>query len=111
MGWGTSFTPEIFLNKHTFHSREELIDKIKDLEESINTDKSLLKMYAISTPTDIIFKNDAYDVDDVFVSFIQTWTEEILEDLIEDIATLTRLNIFLEHIDENPDIDILTYIS
>lgn len=111
MGWGTSFTPEIYLNKLIFHSRGELIDTIKDLVESINKDKALLKMYAISTPTDIIFKNDAYDVDDVFIGFIQTRTEEILENLLEDTDTLTRLYIFLEHIDENPDIDILTYIS
>ena len=48
MGWGTDFKTDIYLNRQVFVSKLEVDDKISELNQKIEDDKSLLKMYASS---------------------------------------------------------------
>ena len=47
MGYGTSFTTEIYLNRQIFNSRYELDDKIKELENYIELSKRELLAFAM----------------------------------------------------------------
>jgi predicted nuclease with TOPRIM domain len=54
MGWGTTFTAEVYLNRQTFEHKYELTEKIKELEGYIESAKRELIAYAVATPRDIV---------------------------------------------------------
>ena len=78
MGWGTSFTGDIYISKKLFRSQSELDSEINEIKEQINSVKETLLMYASSTPKDI-FKDET----DIIFEIKSTLNEsfEYLEEL------------------------------
>ena len=97
MSWGTSFNTEIHLNRKIFQSKYEVEDYIKELEENINKDQTLLKMFVSSNIKDIVPK----DWDEEPINFINHEIDKILEQLIEDLNDLQDVNRYLDYLIEN----------
>ena len=98
MGWGTDFNTNIYLNRQVFISKLEVDDKISELTQKIEDNKSLLKMYASSTPNDIIPE----DWNDDPIGWINTQINSIYDSIEEDVVTRYKLNLYSEYLEENP---------
>lgn len=53
MGWGIDFKADVFLSRQSYASKNEVEDRIRELESEINDCEATLKMYAASTPKDV----------------------------------------------------------
>lgn len=94
MGWGTSFTADIYLSKKLYHSLNEIDDEIKDIEEKIEREKYTLLMYASATPkdissddSDIIFSIKQMIVDSVDTLhelYVELYNLNLLKNAVED---------------------------
>lgn len=108
MGYGTSFTADIYLNRQIFESRYEVDEKIKELEKFIEQGKQELLALAVSTPKDVIAeKNEDGYVENPLDQIIRK-TRETFEWMEDNYRELNKLYQFQEYLDENPDVDIKT---
>lgn len=87
MGWGTTFTTDIFINRQTFDSMYGVELAIKEYEDSIQYFEKRLMMLVAATPSGDI-------------SELQDEVDEILDCLRHDIRNLEMLRIFKEHLEE-----------
>lgn len=94
MGWGTSFTSDIYLNRITFSSVYEIKEKILELKEEIITLKNSIYIIAGSTPKDICLS----DEDDI-VSKTSYEVKGILDSIDEKNIELFQTELFLEFIE------------
>jgi hypothetical protein len=95
MGWGTSFTIEIYLSKKIYNSKSELIDEIDQLKDYINTSKERILQYASSNIKDILpeeYKNNPLE-------WVHLEVTDIMSDLIENTKELQLLTLYLEEFD------------
>lgn len=106
MGYGTSFTTEVYINRQIFNSKHELDERIKELEGYIESAKIELTAYAVATPRDIIAEKDE-------TGYVQNPIDELLRKVhetfewIEDnYRDLNKLYLYQQYLEENPDIDI-----
>ena len=106
MGYGTTFTLDIYLNRQIFNSRSELDDKIKELENMIELSKRELLAFAIGTPKDIIAEKNEYGEVENPIDQILRRTAEAFEWMEDNYRELNKLYQFKEYLDENPDVDI-----
>ena len=108
MGYGTTFTTDIYLNRMVFSSRYELDGRVKELENHIESAKRELLAFAIGTPKDIIAeKNEDGYVENPIDQILRRTAEtfEWMEDIYRELNMLYQ---FKEYLDENPDVDIKT---
>ena len=103
MGWGTTFSPEIYLSKATFDSKWEIEDYIKDKETSINFIRNKLLIFAASSPKDICPDEWKEDI----VSYLTNELRDLLDLLEELTIEKTKTNLLLNHVTEN-NIDVKT---
>ena len=106
MGYGTTFTTEIYLNRQIFNSRYELDDKIKELENNIESAKRELTAFAVATPKDIMAEKDEDGYVENPIDQILRRTSETFEWMEDNYRELNKLYQFQEYLDENPDVDI-----
>ena len=108
MGYGTTFTTDIYINRMVFSSRYELDDKIKELENYIELSKRELLAFAVSTPKDVITeKNEDGEIENPMDQILRR-TSETFEWMEDNYRELNKLYQFQEYLDENPDVDIKT---
>lgn len=106
MGYGTSFTADIYLNRQIFSSRYELDEKVKELEGFIELAKQELLALAVSTPRDVIAeKNEDGYVENPLDQIIRR-TRETFEWMEDNYRDLNKLYQFQEYLDENPEVEI-----
>ena len=98
MGWGTDFNTNIYLNRQVFISKLEVDDKISELTQKIEDNKSLLKMYASSTPSGIIPE----DWNDDPIGWINTQINSICDSIEENTIQMYNLKLYSEYLEENP---------
>ncbi len=104
MGWGITFTPELYLSKFSFQSIYELQGRIREEEETITYIEKRILMIAASNPKDICgeeFKEEP-------LSFIQSEVSDLLRDYEEGIQLLIKLRMFETHLEETGE-DIEKY--
>ena len=106
MGWGTAFTTEIYLSRQVFSSRYELDEKVKELEEHIESAKKELTAFAVATPRDIMAEKNEDGYVENPIDQILRRTRETFEWMEGNYRELNRLYQFQEYLDENPDVDI-----
>jgi Na+/phosphate symporter len=106
MGWGTSFTADVYLSRQIFQSRYELDERVKKLEGYINSAKSELTAYAVATPKDIMAERDEEGLVENPIDQILRRTPEIFEWMEDNYRELNRLCQFQQYLDENPDVDL-----
>ncbi len=97
MGWGTTFSPEIYLSKVTFDSKWEIEDYIKDKETSINFIRNKLLIFAASSPKDICPDEWKDDI----VSYLTNELRDLLDLLEELTIEKAKINLLLNHVIEN----------
>ena len=98
MGWGTDFNTNIYLSRQIFNGKADVEDKIDELEREVNNSKSMLKMFAASTPNDIVPE----EWEDSPLDWIHNQMNEIFDTLQEDIINIYKLELYLEYLEENP---------
>ncbi len=104
MGWGITFTPELYLSKFSFQSIYELQDRIREEEETITYIEKRILMIAASNPKEICgeeFKEEP-------LSFVQSEINELMDGYADGIALLTKLRMFETHLEETGE-DIKKY--
>ena len=111
MGYGTTFTTEIFLNRQLFDSRYELDEKVKELEDFIESAKLELTAFAVATPKDIMAEQNEDGGIENPIDQILRRTRETFDWMEDNYRELYRLYQLQEYLDENPDVDIKTLKS
>lgn len=106
MGYGTLFTAEIYLNRQIFNSKDELDEKIKELERYIESAKRELTAYAVATPRDIIAEKDESGYIQNPIDEVLRKTKETFEWIEDNYKDLNKLYLYQEYLEENPDVDI-----
>lgn len=96
MGWGTEFTPDIYLSRYVFKSTWELDEKIKELSDGIQMYKDRLKQYISANPKDII-PNDWKEEP---IEWLDMKASEIFDGMDELQNDLFRLEMFKRHLEE-----------
>jgi hypothetical protein len=102
MGWGTDFKADLYLSRIIFTSIGEIEDKLKEYDESINNIEAEIKMYASSTPKDII----PDDYKDEPINWLTLRLNELYENYRESLINGFKLSLYLEYVEENK-IDLL----
>lgn len=106
MGFGTTFTTEVYLNRKIFNSKYELDDKIKEIKNFIDLNKKELLALAVSTPKDVFSSENKEDFIEHPLDMIINRVNEILESLDDYYFELNGLYMLKEYLNENPDVDI-----
>mgnify|MGYP003654158949 CR=1 FL=1 len=106
MGYGTSFTAEIYLNRQIFNSKDELNERIKELEGYIESAKLELTALAVSTPKDVIAVKDESGYIQNPIDEVLRKTRETFEWMEDNYRDLNRLYQYQQYLEENPDVDI-----
>jgi hypothetical protein len=106
MGYGTSFTADIYLNRQIFESRYEVDEKVKELEKFIEQGKQELLALAVSTPKDVIAEKDTDGYPQNPIEEVLRKTRETFEWMEDNYRELNKLYQFQEYLDENPDVDL-----
>ena len=106
MGWGTSFTTEVYINRQVFNSKDELNERIKELEGYIESAKQELTALAVSTPKDVIAEKDESGYIQNPIDEVLRKTREIFEWMEDNYRDLNRLYQYQQYLEENPDVDI-----
>jgi hypothetical protein len=106
MGWGTSFTTEIYLSRQVFSSKDELDERIKELEGYIESAKRELTAYAVATPRDIIAEKDESGYIQNPIDEVLRKTKETFEWMEDNYRDLNKLYQYQQYLEENPDVDI-----
>ena len=106
MGYGTSFTTEIYLNRQIFQNRYELDERIKEIEGYIESAKQELTALAVSTPKDVIAEIDESGYIQNPIDEVLRKTREIFEWMEDNYRDLNKLYQYKQYLEENPDVDI-----
>ena len=106
MGWGISFKADIYLSRQVFNSKYELDEKIKEVEEYIESAKLELTAYAVATPRDIIAEKDESGYIQNPIDEVLRKVNETLEWMEDNYRDLNKLYQYQQYLEENPDIDI-----
>jgi len=106
MGWGTSFTADVYLSRQVFQNRYELDERVKELEEYINSAKQELTALAVATPRDIIAEKNEDGYVQNPIDEILRKTRENFEWMEDNYIALHRLYQFQQYLDENPDVEL-----
>lgn len=106
MGYGTSFTADIYLNRQIFERRYELDEKVKELEDYIQSAKGELIALAVSTPRDVIAEKDESGYPQNPIDEVLRKTKETIQWMEDNYRELNKLYQFQQYLDENPDVDL-----
>jgi len=106
MGFGTSFTADIYLNRQIFDSRWELDQKVVELEGYIQLAKEELIALAVSTPRDAIAEKDESGYPQNPIEEVLRKTRETIQWMEDNYRELNKLYQFQEYLDENPDVEL-----
>ena len=106
MGWGTSFKADVYLSRQVFSSKGELDERIKELEEYIESAKRELTAYAVATPRDIIAEKDESGYIQNPIDEVLRKVNETFEWMEDNYRDLNKLYQYQQYLEENPDIDI-----
>ena|ERR1035437_235480 len=99
MSWENDHIENILLNRMIFSDKNEVEQRLSELRESIYTNKSKLKMFASIVPDKIIPKDNRYAP----VDWLNDEIENILLILQDEIIQKYELELYLKHLEENPD--------
>jgi hypothetical protein len=99
MSWGTSFKPNIYLNRLVFNDKSELEDMIEEYESYISNSIEKIKMFAVANIKDII--------DPEWVGEPITWLNNQINDLMDSIKEFSyevyMLKLYLDYINDECD--------
>lgn len=94
MACGIDFKADVYLSRITFTSIYQVEDKIKELEDEINTAREILSMLAIASPNTIIEQ----DEDPIYS--IKNRVEDQVNTIIEAQYTIVLVNLYYDELKE-----------
>jgi len=97
MPWGIDFKADIFLSRQNYPTKHSVEDRIEELDELISECEAKLKMYASSTPKDIIPTDDSEDP----IYWIGARIDEELEAYREYVINRYNLDLYLYYLTES----------
>jgi hypothetical protein len=100
MGWGTTFTAEVYLNRQTFEHKYELTEKIKELEGYIESAKRELIAYAVATPRDIVADKNEEGYTQNPINVVLHSVQETFEWMEDNYRQLHKLYQYEEYLQE-----------
>jgi hypothetical protein len=100
MGWGTTFTAEIYLSRQTFEHKYELTEKIKELEGYIESAKRELIAYAVATPRDIVADKNEEGYTQNPINVVLHSVQETFEWMEDNYRQLHKLYQYEEYLQE-----------
>jgi hypothetical protein len=112
MAWGTEFTADVYLSHLLFRTKDQLLEQIEEAEGNISLIKEKLLMYASSTPKDIYLSEETEEespTDEDLLPTIHEMINELFDWLREEMFLLSKLYLFMETLENNPDKDISEY--
>ena len=101
MGWGTTFSPEIYLSRVAIGSKSQLEALIEDKKAMIESCEKDLYIYASMDPKN--FPDDHHGGDVPFA--IKTRVSDTLEFYRGEVEMLVKLEILLSHMEEGGKIE------
>lgn len=105
MGWGITFTPEIYLNRMSFNSVEDVKDKIEEEKEMLEYFKEKMLILVVSNPSDIIIEEYKDEPRDTLFT-VQREFKECYKNIEEQVYLLSNLELLLQHVEENPGFNL-----
>lgn len=97
MSWGTNFDHNIYIPNKEFTCKGEVEGEIASVEEDIRISKERILMFASSTPNAVI----PLEWEEEAVRFIHTEVSDLLQEVMDDVKLLTKLQMLLTHYEEN----------
>jgi hypothetical protein len=97
MSWGTNFQTNIYLSRQTFFSKYEIEEKINEYNKTINNIEATFKMFASSTPKDIIPTEWCEEP----MSWLNNNLDELYEIYQETLIERYKLYLYQEYVTEN----------
>lgn len=94
MGFGTDFTAKAFLNRQIFHSIEDVNYAISEVEQTIQTNRELLLMLAMSNAKDICTEEE-----DVLYA-TRNRVNDLIDDLTQQEHNLALLTLYKDAIED-----------
>lgn len=99
MTWGTRFNIEINIIREKYLSKSEVEETIKELVDNINDIISKIKMFATSSPSEIVPE----DWNDEPINWINNEINDLFIYYDEYLSRHHNLNLYLEYLNENPE--------
>lgn len=82
MGWGTSFTADMYISRELFRSEGEVQDKINELTESIDRTKRRLALMIAANPETFLDKSKdsdpLYELDNRINDYLELFEEDLI---------------------------------
>jgi hypothetical protein len=97
MSWGTDFRTDIFISKQVFGSKGDIEMKLEELDKTINGIEAQIKMYASSTPKDII----PDDWKEEPVNWLDIRLNELFENYQEALDERYKIYLYRDYVNEN----------
>lgn len=99
MGWGIQFKSDIYLSRQEYVTKQEVQDKIDELNKDIDSYKNQIKMFASSNPKDII----PDDWKDEPIRWINNQIEELFLLIDEYTVDNYKLQLYLDYLNEQDE--------
>ena len=100
MGWGIIFTTDIYLSKQSYPNKMSVEEKIEELNKYLVEIETKIKMYASSTPKDIIpneWNEEPIEWYNNQMSGIFEWYNDVSSQLF-------KLQLYLEYLNDGGEI-------
>ncbi len=98
MGWGTTFTPEIYINKKHYNNISDVLDDLSQVKNTILSIKSELLILVSMTPQ---FNEKSLDE---MVFELRVKVNDLFEELDNLYRELNTLELLKEHFEEGKEV-------
>jgi len=95
--WGTDFNTNIFIKRKKFNNKSDVISHLEEINDSIISYESAIKMFVSSNPRDII----PLDWSEQPIDWLGSTINEKFEEYKELIVERCFINLYIEYLDEN----------
>ena len=100
MSWGIEFKADIYLSRQSYSSKDDVEDKIREIDKELNNCEAELKMYASANPKDIV----PPDFVEEQVNWLNNRVNETLE-LYQDLLVYRhQLELYLAYLNDGGEI-------
>ena len=98
MGWGIDFKADVYLSRQSYRSKQEVADRMEELDKEINDHEVKLKMIGIANPNDIVPTEE----DKVF--WVNREISDVLEEYRASVIDRYNLYLYLDYLNEGGEI-------
>jgi len=97
MGWGTTFTTDVFLDRQIFEDVQGVETAVAECEEDLQDIEKEIAMYGAANLNDVV----PQDWTDSKVNWIKNRISALLQDYKQTQIRLTKLKYYLDYLTEH----------